>query len=51
MRARHLYDLKADPEQKKDVSAKHLGVVARLHKHIERHLRRQCLDELIGEYQ
>ena len=50
-RPRCLYDLHADPHQEKDVAAGRPEVVKRLHRHVERHLRRHGLEELIGEYE
>ena len=50
-RPKVLHDLRADPEQKKDVSAKNPQVVARLHKHVAAHLKRQGMEDLLGEYQ
>ena len=49
-RPKALYDLRADPEQKKDVSSKNPEVVARLHKHIAKYLNRQGLEELLEQY-
>ena len=50
-RPKVLYDLKSDPNQTKDVSAKHPQVVARLHDHLRAYLRRQEMEDLIEEYQ
>lgn len=50
-RPKVLYDLREDPAQKRDVSAKHPEVVARLHRHIEKYLRRQGMDALLEEYE
>ncbi|MBM3477363.1 MAG: hypothetical protein FJX75_29185 [Armatimonadetes bacterium] len=49
-RPKVLYDLKADPEQRKDVSAKYPDVVKRLHRHLAAHLKRQGMEEQLGEY-
>jgi len=49
-RAKVLYNLKEDPEQKRNVSSQNPEVVTRLHKHVTRYLKRQGLDELVDEY-
>ena len=45
-----LYDMRTDPEQKRNVYAKHPKVVSLLHKHVARHLERQGLDGILDEY-
>jgi arylsulfatase A-like enzyme len=49
-RPRVLYDLKADPEQKKDVSVKCPEIVKRLRRHLGAYLKRQGMEEQLGEY-
>jgi len=49
-RAPLLYDLKADPEQKRNLMAKHPQIAARMHLHVLAHLRQQGLEALSGEY-
>jgi arylsulfatase A-like enzyme len=45
-----LYDLEADPEQRRDVYEEHPRVVARMERHVEAYLRQQGLEELLEEY-
>jgi hypothetical protein len=49
-RPKVLYDLKADPEQERDVSAKYPDVVKRLHRHVAAHLKRQGMEEQLLEH-
>jgi len=45
-----LYDLQADPTCARDVWRKHPEVVARLRGHLRKHLERQGMGEMLGEY-
>jgi len=49
-RSRLLYDLKADPHQKKDVSGTQPDVADRLYGHVVKYLKRQGLEGLAPEY-
>jgi len=50
-RPKVLYDLKTDPEQRRDVSPKRADICKRLHKHIAAFLKRQGMGDLLPEYQ
>ena len=45
-----LYDLRADPDQKKNIAVKHPDVVARLHRHVAKYLERQGMAGMLDEY-
>lgn len=45
-----LFDLKADPEQKRNVYSRHPQVVAKLHRHLAAYLKRQGMEEMMAEY-
>lgn len=45
-----LYDLQADPEQKRNIAGKSPEVITRLRKHLAKYLERQGMEELLEEY-
>jgi arylsulfatase A-like enzyme len=49
-RPKALYDLRSDPAQRRDVARSHPEVVAKMHRHVVAHLRRQGLEGLVAEY-
>jgi len=49
-RPKVLYDLRSDPEQKRDASRRRPEVVKRLHRHLAAYLKRQGMEDQLGEY-